>query len=506
MLHFCPRNRRHHRSIALVMMNRISIVSFRCVDTMGLMVRAGSLAIVLGVFSGCTERVNVCNSDSDCTNPAYPFCDVNGEYAESGHVAMSCSITPASCPIERCGCVAGLVTCTGDQLTTCNADGNSITTETCALGCTSDGVRCSTFEPSNGLATQLTASASVPDVTLPDGATLNTDTGAVSGLPHSLESVTVSQGSGPDLRVFIAHSWKISNVRVLGSLPVAFVASGEITVNGTLDASADGQLAGPGASECEESGAGGPPGLGHYERPSPGNSGGYPEFIWCIGGGGGGGYGTAGGGGGEMTGSSPPVPGGIAGSANGVSTLVPLRGGCPGNASIVSNRGAGGGAVQLVSGDIVHLTSEGKIHVGGGGGNGGGLGDGNGPAGGGSGGGILIEAPSLVLDNDTALLAAGGGGGGYGACPTSPQGMDGPPAASIPAGGACPMSTNPAASGGVGATTGAGAVGANATDGSAGGGGGGLGRIRVNTADGMFTSGTGATIWGTLTTGTLEPR
>jgi hypothetical protein len=129
-----------------------------------------------------------------------------------------------------------------------------------------------------------------------------------------------------------------------------------------------------------------------------------------------------------------------------------------------------------------------------------------GPAGGGSGGGILIEAPSVVLEDGAALLAGGGGAGGYGACPPGPDGADAPASMAIASGGSCPAGTNPTATGGDGATTGAGATGQNSTSGSAGGGGGGLGRIRINTADGQYTAGANTLVRGVATSGVIGRR
>lgn len=488
------------------MMNRISVVSRTGLDTMTLMVRVASLAMVLSAFSACTERVNVCNSDSECTDPAYPFCDVNGEYAESGHVAMSCSITPASCPIERCGCVPGLVTCSGDELTTCNADGKGETVQSCALGCGSD--RCLTFDPSNGLSTALLASATEPDRTLPDGAVIDTTSGMVTGVAGTIPSVTVAQTGGADIRVFTARSWTISNVRVVGSLPVAFVADDEIRVTGTLDASADGPTSGPGASACSDGGNGTAPGAGLFASAPGGNSGGYPPYLFTINGAGGGGFGTAGGDGGVV---NSAVAAGAGGPPNGPASLSPLRGGCGGYGEIESQKGAGGGAIQLVANRRVHLSNGGGIHVGGGGGKAGSLGVASlppqtavyGPGGGGSGGGILIEAPSVELDDGALVLAAGGGGGGYGACANSPNGQDAQASAATPSGGRCPVGTTPASGGGAGSVSGSGGKGDDTTKGSAGGGGGGLGRIRVNSADGEYMAGANVVLRGALTTGTL---
>ena len=410
-------------------------------------------------------------------------------------------------------------TCTNDVLEVCGSNGMVESTEPCALGCFTDATRCNAVDPSNGLASHLDQAAQQGDVTLPDGSTINTDNGTVMSPngPVAVATATVAQSAGPMLRVLIAKSFTLGDVRVTGALPLAMVASEEITINGVVDASADGSSGGPGAQSCGAMGAGGAPGNGHYERPRAGNSGGYPTYIWCINGAGGGGFGTAGGNGGTQDQGMTAV--GSGGIANGQAALVPLRGGCPGYAATASYVGAGGGALQLVSNKAVKLVdtgaSKGILHVGGGGARAGTLGKPAtddptpmyGPAGGGSGGGILIEAPVLVLEDGTALLAAGGGGGGYGACANAPNGMNAPASATTPTGGACPAGTSPATSGGNGAISATGGVGTDTTvGGSGGGGGGGLGRIRVNTADGQYTSGTGAVVTGAATTGTVGTR
>lgn len=401
-------------------------------------------------------------------------------------------------------------TCTGGVLQICNASGMVDHTETCALGCFSDGSRCFAVTPSNGLGAALDQSAQQGAITLPAGAVVDSDTGAVTSAqqaPIVVTTLTVAQTGGAALRVLLARSWTINDVRVRGSLPVAFVSSDDIDIQGVIDVSADGNTSGAGALTCGAgAGGGGAPSDAHFERPPAGSSAGYPAFIWVTNGFGGGGFGSPGGAGGAEYTLSPPGP---AGQANGNAELVPLRGGCEGGGDMAQNRGAGGGAVQLVSGRTVHLLTGGVVHVGGGRGAAGALGRIStsdttpvfGPSGGGSGGGILIEAPSVVLDSGAALLAAGGGGGGWGACASQPDGLDAPPSAATGSGGACPAGVTPTAAGGDGATSGAGAPGGNATAGSAGSGGGGLGRVRINTADGQYAANANSRIRATTTTG-----
>jgi hypothetical protein len=389
--------------------------------------------------------------------------------------------------------------------------------EHCSLGCFSDGSRCGQLAPSNGLGLALDQSEQYGAVTLPAGSVIDTDTGAVAaaGTPIVVATVTIAQPGGPVLRVLLARSWSISDARIRGSLPLAIVASDEITVQGVVDVSADASQGGAGSLVCGSGAGGGGAAQGFFERPPASSSPGYPGFLWASNGFGGGGFGTTGGAGGTVNAS---LLVGTAGQENGNVELVPLRGGCEGGGDSPPHRGAGGGAIQLVAGRIVHVVAGGGatgiVHVGGGGGLAGVLGRVDetdtapvwGPEGGGSGGGILIEAPNVVFDDGIALLAAGGAAGGYGACGAVVNGSDAAPNAAVPAGGRCPAGTTPTAAGGDGATNGTGGSGQATSVGSAGGGGGGLGRIRINTGDGQYSAGASALLRGVVTTGVVGRR
>lgn len=316
------------------------------------------------------------------------------------------------------------------------------------------------------------------------------------------------------LRVLLARAWTIQDTQIRGSLPVAFVASGEIVVKGLVDASARGSVFGSGALPCGVAGGGGSTG-GVFFLPPSNASGGYPPHLWGSNGFGGGGFGTAGGSGGA---TSVTVMSGVmvgaAGVVNGNPALVPLRGGCEGGAYAATQWGAGGGAMQFVAGRAFHLDatgpSKGVLSVGGGHGIAGGLGVFDvlnhdpiwGPTGGGSGGGILIESPSVVIDNGSKVLA----GGGWGACATAPDGLDADASTAIARGGACSAPTFPRAAGGDGAIAGAGSPGEDDPNGASGGGGGGLGRIRINTADGQYSAGPGTVVRGEVAAGLIGRR
>ena len=79
------------------------------------------LALLVLVAASCTRaNPDYCDQDADCQDASKPFCDLNGEYAESDHTSHTCTPTPVGCPIERCGCTPGAgLSCAGDQLTYC---------------------------------------------------------------------------------------------------------------------------------------------------------------------------------------------------------------------------------------------------------------------------------------------------------------------------------------------------------------------------------------------------
>jgi hypothetical protein len=418
---------------------------------------------------GCTKRVNVCYSDADCKDPGYPFCDVNGEYPASGGEKNSCTVVPDNCPVDRCGCTPGAVlACTGDQLTTCAADGKSTTMDTCALGCASDATRCLTFDPSNGLGDALTMAAGEADVVLPVGATIDTDLGTIvgpGGSPIAITTSVVDQPAAAQLRVFSAHSLTVNDARVVGSRPLALVAYEQVTVQGMIDASARGQSAAVGAQEL-------PAMCASMANQTFNCTSGSITRAVTHGGGGGGNAATGGRGGGVGTLGGTPFIG-----------FEPLAGGCRGGGlddaagNPLSAGGAGGGAVEIVSLRQVTLSNGGFIHVGGGGG---GV-----TSGGGSGGTVVLEAPQVQITGAASGIAANGGAGG--GCNLS--GADATANVSPAPGPTCGNY-----SGGNGATSTVGAAdGAYCTSGclpcdttAFGGGGGAIGRVRIATKDGSY--------------------
>lgn len=288
-------------------------------------------------------------------------------------------------------------------------------------------------------------------------------------------------------------------LRASGTLPLVILVDGPCTISsgGTIDASANGSVPGPGGF------AGGVPanakgpgvaglGLGAGDICKP-----CANTARDSCGGGGGGYGKAGAKGGNEV--SICGAGSKGGSTYGKEKLVPLIGGSGGAsggqatttaANTRSRGGGGGGAVQLFCKGKV--TIDGKITAGGGGGQGGQKqGTPSGTAvvgiaggGGGSGGAVLIEGQTITGQGLIAVNGGGGGGGSGRGCNAASDGKTGPASTTPAKGGA--RSSGTSCFGGTGGTGGTAKIlpkaGLRSTKSEWGGGGGGgaAGRIRFN--------------------------
>jgi len=417
-----------------------------------------AIVFLLMIGVGCTKtNPDYCDKDLDCGD-AKPFCDLNGEYVESGHTKHTCTVEPQGCPVERCGCTPGEgISCSGDELTSCAGDGRSTNRATCALGCSD--ARCLTFDPANDLASALEQAASAPDLALPPGATADTTSGNVKDSGGNTIQVTSVLVPGPNstmLRAYLGRSIDIQGLTITGTYPVALLAPGPITVRGPLDASANAISAGPGAKDSPDACV--PP---HVYGPTC-----APLINECYDGAGGGGNVTAGGaGGGETTAGGAP---GAAFTPSG------LAGGCRGGSQGDFGGGGGGGGVQVSSLVSIVLTNTGVINVGGGGGANG--------SGGGSGGNMILEAPVIRIDGLTAGIAANGGAGGGCGMP----GQDGGTTIYSAVGPQCgSLSAGYGASGNSPPTSGSVCTSSCPTiDYRYGGGGGAVGRARLATRDG----------------------
>jgi hypothetical protein len=251
-----------------------------------------------------------------------------------------------------------------------------------------------------------------------------------------------------------------STVRATGARPLVLAATGDITIDGTLDVSSS-MAGGTGAAANDPTCA--------VKRVNGSTSGG----------GAGGSFRGKGGDGGAGT-----VSVGTAGLA-GDSVALPavLRGGCPGYAAL-GGVSPGGGAVRVVASTSLNVTATGRVLANGAGGQPAGqLFGGYGGVGGASGGMIQLAAPSIAIQG---VLSANGGGGSEAGDMTSggASGSDGGPN-STPAKGGAGMSPTGGDGGAGGAgTTLMGVNGAStvaATSGG-GGGGGGVGYIVITAA------------------------
>lgn len=370
--------------------------------------------------------------------------------ADDGGDGTSASVCAADQPLR----------CDGSNFVRCNMDGTAELTEACSLGCSASPLHCNEIEPSNGLAPYLDMAAGEPDLDLGMTATINTSDGTVvaDGKSVTVRSALVAQVNAPTILVFIVHSLTSENVTITGNNAFAVVSHEAMRIGGILTASAHFTTPGPGEF--------------NDNRCKGGNS---LNIAAIFSGAGGGGFGTAGGSGGSASNTVDNAAGGAGGAPTGNPTLIPLRGGCD-SGPLGAGFGAGGGAIQLVS--HTQITVSGVIAA-----------NGSSFAGGGSGGGILVEAPLVEVSGS---VVANGGAGASG-CILPGRGEDGHLDVAPAMGGAAGCG----GLGGGGGNGGAGTVPArdgmsigvfDVPDSNAWGGhgGGGVGRIRINTAPGGF--------------------
>lgn len=396
-------------------------------------------------------------------------------------------------------CIPG---CSSDVLTTCDPAPD---VQTCDFGCNAAELACVSLQSSN-LDDDSFLAGNLETLVFPANSTvaINTDSGQI--LVDSAERRPAGGGvregvyfddGNADIGVFGVAGLDVGGlalVQVIGSRPLLVASSGDILVEGQIDASAGCE---DGSNRCGGPGGGTGSDIGIDEggqsEPvaatgcAPGSNGTGSSGGPLETGGGGGGFGAAGGNGGDGDGDDP---GGLGGDGPATCTgvdLIPLTGGsgagAGGEGTDGGIGGGGGGAVQLSSHTSVRIIGQPTnsfvgIQVNGTGGMGGEAGDGGG--GGGSGGAILLEAPEVVL-NDAILSANGGGGGGGGNQTENNRGADGTFGVTQAPGGA---------SGGQAGGLGGSLLGA-ATDGAGGGddtggGGGSVGIIRINVRDGQL--------------------
>ena len=442
-------------------MNKIWLLAF----AMG----CGSVTNTSGIDAGTCEPGQALSCDGD----DLVVCADDGASTSAVPCANGCSSEALACR-----CEANTSTCEGTTEVQCSSDGLATMRE-CPAGCFDD-TRCSDIAPSNRLTQFLESAETGPDLDLPAGTIIDTATGEiiVDGLALDIESTLLEAPPDPgglQVRVWAVGSLAVSgDVLTRGFPALAIVSNGDIELNAVIRALAgggpDGNGAGGGFSNCGT-------GVAH------------------ISGQGGGGFGAPGGKGGDII--NGPA-GGAGGQAVGNEEIIPLRGGGH-NAGLQ----LGGGAIQLVSRTAIRVRDGGAINAGGRGGpfnNGGG----------GAGGGILLEAPAVEVSGAGSALAANGGGGGCGTSSTpvvseaedgrlDTQRAKGCVSPDRPDGGLGGAGDGPTAAGGVGESQ-------SGCPMTAGAGGGGVGRIRVNTASGSFAPSGGAIVTPSASAGMIGLR
>ena len=468
-----------------------------------------AVAVAGLLLASCSKANPRSCRDGTCTDPAFPFCDTDGaidgaaqtcitvdctpgEFAGCrGDTAITCNDAGADYDLIQCqrGCddAAGgchlcdpnQTACTNGKVATCDASGKIVSSETCALGCFEDQPRCRAIVPSNNLGAYLDMVPDPPDLEL-SSATFRTDDGSVTagGQAVTVPSFAVpGTGTGSTIRVFVVNSLKLhsatiqntSSPQALPGAAMAIVARRDLIIDGEVlvNVRVGGAYLGCNAAMASI-----------VQETS--------TRVLAYGGGGGG-NGTGGGHGGNIG----PPPGLAGDSISGTSILVPLRGGCTGGYELpLGNYPTGGGALQLSSGTLVSIDASIDLK--------GGQGqydfDASGAyvvGGGGAGGSLLIDAPTVRLGTNARVLATGGTG--FAACTT--------PSTYCGVGGAGATATT-VAQDGMSITY---SSGSNLTF-QSGGGGGGLGRLRINTADGQYTKTSSTVEDAVVSTGTIQTR
>jgi hypothetical protein len=395
----------------------------------------------------------------------------------ASHRTVSCDI---SCDPDTlsCTCEPNTSRCEDSVESVCGSDGHA-TPHECSLGCF-DETRCADLDATNRLTQFLDEAVGGPDLTLPDGTIIDTDDQEiiVDGLPINATPVLLAAPADPggiQVLVFAVSSLTITgDVVTRGRPALAFVSDGDITVNGIVRVQAGPGIDGTGGGDnlivCDP----GPPAYGH------------------ISGRGGGGFGGRGGQGGDIIGD---ITGGAGGAIVGNEAIIPLRGG----GQDPSFLGAGG-ALQLVSRTRIAISDGGALHAGG-------LAGLDNRTGGSAGGGVVLEAPVVVVSGAASAIAANGGGGGCGGGDMITSSAEEGRLDDQRAAGCVSVDMGDGGKGGAGTTP-------NGTPGEdmagcpmvAGQGGGGVGRIRINNADGAFTPTNGAVISPPASVGTVGRR
>jgi hypothetical protein len=404
--------------------------------------------------------------------------------------------------------------------------------DACAFGCDASGLACRPPAFSNVSADVVEGATARLVIERGVEAELDTDTGAMGSLRPGGAGIRNGVGFYPGtsttpsvLTVATLTLEERARLRLRGTRAVVIVASGDVVIDGTIDASAGCR---DGAARC--AGPGGGTG-GYVERMTVVAAGGCGpgldgraigsrtdvgfRYSNCFGGGGGA-HGQAGARG------APPGPGGDPGALGGAidgcggDSLAPLVGGSGGGAARVGGEGGGGGgAVQIASATRIEIGERGAVLASGAGGAGAGFVNvypgsrgaypvGGGGGGGGAGGGILLEAPVVAVSFGAVLVANGGAGGGSSTEGTRVyDGEDGRPDEEPARGGTPGVDCDPSDACGRGGD--GGSLVSTPTEGQYGGGGGGAGRIRIRATTVGLSVDAGAIVSPAYSTARLGP-
>lgn len=386
----------------------------------------GAVAVFLSVVGvSCTSPNPTSCLDGFCDDPTLPFCDTDGSFSGTAGICIA-----VHCTAEA------FETCRGNEALTCNAGGNNYDLEICEFGC-EPSTGCRSCDPS----TPDCAPTIVP-AHIPDGCNEFASTGDLiidvsrtidTTLDGSCSGGIITQANGPELCVIHASNITIprnQTLRVIGKRALALIADHDVTIDGVLDGSGDGQaMQGPGGGLTDSG----------MDAATP-NGGGGSGFL------------TAGGNGGTPSADGGAGNGGPA--ENNPAQRLELIGGTRSVADpfFSAAGGAAGGGITIIAcrGSLEVL---GTIDVGGGGGQGAFInvfGDVMAAAGGGSGGNLVLQGMTVAV---TGQLFANGGGGGAGlntSIMSAESGENARPSAEPARGG---TGLNGAGSGGAGGTS-----------------------------------------------------
>lgn len=341
-----------------------------------------NLIAVLGLSgaAACTKANPVSCLDGHCSDPALPFCDVDGTLSGTAGTCVAVSCTPGE-----------FLECREDRALSCSTSGDTYDMLACKYGCGDDAAGClpCPLTPKE-CAPQIIPKylpeicnnpASAAALTIGAATTLNTSDDA------SCNGGVVAQTNAPDICVLRYDTVTIERnhtLTVTGSRALAIVADGQLLVDGVLDLSANGHQNGPGGGFLQSGLAGG-----------------------------GAGFKTAGANGGTATLDGGANNGGAATENPALHTELAGGTSTPQGLFSDSSSGGAGGAATLIScrGAVSIL---GVVDAGGGGGSGAfystfftAL-----AGGGGSGGHVVLQGMTVMV---TGQVYANGGGGGGGA-------------------------------------------------------------------------------------------